>query len=486
MSAQAASSRSRGLAPLLPWAVGAAGLGAAAVESPLVALGIGTAGVLVMLPWAALFSVLVVASTVQRWTYTVAGLTFRPDELVVAIFAARALAADVRFRLSWPEWCVVAFIGIQVLSSWIHSPDPNASLHTVALLSFGAFAYLATYATTVTRERLLFAVKVFFGVLAVAAAVGVAGLVAYYATGALWGVTRVDTLRGFPAALGVAYEHDIFGSTCAAGVISFYIFWREPNPVFTRTQSLAGFWVCAAGTLLSLARGAWIALAAGALVVFVASRVGGRVARGRLASLVVISGLVVLLGLGLVFVSGVGQGASQVGSGTAGAIGQQAGNVLNFGATTGAHRFRNWKIAIEEVRSSPILGLGTNSFGQRHFEQTGYGPIPAFLGNWAVRTLYDSGLVGLGLLLALLAAVAWPGPRVRGGDNELASIVRACVFAVVVLGVAYLATDAMLLAWPWVLLGLTRAARVLSRAEASGGVASVEDQPEARTEAGAS
>jgi hypothetical protein len=108
------------------------------------------------------------------------------------------------------------------------------------------------------------------------------------------------------------------------------------------------------------------------------------------------------------------------------------------------------------------FGLGTNSYGQRHFERTISGPKPAFVGNWFVRILYDSGIVGLLLFLAFAVPIVWPDARLRNAKGDLAPIARALTFGCTVLAVSYLATDALLLVWPWVLLGLTRAARVLS------------------------
>jgi hypothetical protein len=53
--------------------------------------------------------------------------------------------------------------------------------------------------------------------------------------------------------------------------------------------------------------------------------------------------------------------------------------------------------------------------------------------------------------------------------GDLAPIARALTFGCTVLVVSYLATDALLLVWPWLLLGLTRAARVMSAEQERGG-----------------
>jgi hypothetical protein len=153
---------------------------------------------------------------------------------------------------------------------------------------------------------------------------------------------------------------------------------------------------------------------------------------------------------------------SGVGTTTAATIGTQASQALDFANSTGALRLVEWKEALHEVRGSWLLGLGTNSWGQRHFEITQFGPIPAFLGNWAIRTLYDSGIAGLALLCWFFLIVVWPSRSLRAVTGDAAVLARALAFGSIVLLVAYLATDALLLVWPWILFGLVRAARRLA------------------------
>lgn len=461
MSARAVpAGRVHRLAPL-PWIAAALGLGAVAAESPLLAVGAGTAGLLAYLPWAGLFAVLVASASVQTWTTTVAGLTFRPDELVVVVVVLRAFTLRDRSRLRGTEWILMAFIGAQAVTSLLNAPDVRKSLLDAGLLAFGAAAYLATFAGLSTRDRLLSAARVLLVAAAVSATAGIVALVSHYVWHTQWGVTQLETLGRFPAATGFAYEHDVFGSTSAAGALAFLVLWLQRNPLLSRAWAAAGFWVCAAGLVLSLARGAWIGFAAGiVLAVFVVPR-GTGAARGLLSLLLagaIVIGAVALAG----FWFGRPAEVASVGASTATTIGEQAGRVLELRTSTGAARLQEWTTSLREVRGSLLFGLGTNSFGQRHSEQTIRGLVPAFVGNWAVRTLYDSGVVGLALLAAFLASIAWPGPRVRRAVGDLAPVARAFVVAAGALLVAYLATDALLLVWPWILFGITRAARVLS------------------------
>lgn len=449
--------RPAGVRDLLPWAAGSAGLGALSVSSPILAAGVGVTVGLAVLPLTALFAALALATAGEGFSMQVAGLTFRPDMLVATVFAVRAVTVTPRVRAGTAEAALLAFMVLQFVTSALHAVDPSASYRSAAMLGFGAVAFFGVRAAFATRERLFVALRVFLAVAFAAAVAGIAMLAASYVVGSTFGVTRLETLGGFRAITGFAYEHDVFGSSCAALAIVFLALWREENPLLSRSAAAVAFWVCTAATLLSLARGAWLGLAAGLLVSWLAA---GRRAR-PLTGLVLTSAVAIaLVGAGALAFSS--PSVTQVGTGTASAVSSQAEQALNLGSSTGAQRLVEWKTSLEEVRSSLWFGLGTNSYGQRHFDKTLFGPKPAFVGNWFVRTLYDSGLVGLVLFVAFALPIVWPDARLRQAVGDLAPIARALTFGCTVLAVSYLATDALLLVWPWVLLGLARAARVMS------------------------
>lgn len=459
-----APARAARVRELLPWAAGSAGLGALSVGSPVLAAGVGLTIGLAVLPLMALFAVLTLAAFGEGFSMQVADLTFRPDMLVATVFAMRALTVTPRANAGAPEAALVSFMALQVVTSALHAVDPMVSFRSAAMLGFGVLAFFGIRAALATRERLIAALRIFLAIALASAAAGIAMLAASYAIGSTLGVTRLETLGGFPAITGFAYEHDVFGSSCAALAIVFLALWREENPLMSHPAAAASFWMCTAATLLSLSRGAWLGFAAGLLVAWLAT---GRRAR-PMTGLVLTSAMVVaLVGAGSLAVTS--ESATQVGAGTATAVSSQAQQALNLSSSTGARRLVEWQMSLGEVRSSPWFGLGTNSYGQRHFDKTLFGPKPAFVGNWFVRILYDSGIVGLLLFFAFGVPIVWPDARLRVAAGDLAPIARALTFGCTVLAVSYLATDALLLVWPWLLLGLTRAARVMSAEQERGG-----------------
>lgn len=447
---------------LLPWVGGSAAVGAASLAAPVGAAAAAVAAALACLPWLALFAVAVFAATVQSVSVDVLGMTFRPEMLLASILALRAFTMRQRRGLGRSEWFLLAFAAILIVSSFLEAANVGASLRGAALMSFGMLTYLAVVVAFPTEERLVTGVRIFLVALGLGAAAGIAALGSHYAFGTTFGITFLDTLDLFPSVKGVAYEHDLYGSMSAAGAIIFFVLWREKSTIVSDGWLLAGGWLCALGAVLALARGAWVALAIAGVVALLVARPRRSVAPLFAAGAAIVGVLALLL---VVFTEfDVGEKTEA----TAGALGIQSSRALAFGSTTGAQRVAEWKIAYSDIRTSPLMGLGAVSYGQRHLVKTSYGSKPAFLGNWLVRVIYDTGLIGLGLFLAFAWPIVWPSRSVVRPSGDLASIARALVCGCVVIAVAYLATDALLLVWPWILLGLTRSARLLAVPSSAG------------------
>jgi hypothetical protein len=119
--------------------------------------------------------------------------------------------------------------------------------------------------------------------------------------------------------------------------------------------------------------------------------------------------------------------------------------------------------AVGDLPQSPLIGLGANTYGMRHPLQVGSNN---FIGDFWLRALYESGLVGMALIVLAILLILWPNRTVTSSKGQLAPVARALTFGWVVLIIAYAGTDDTLYMWPWILLGLTRAARVLADREA--------------------
>jgi len=263
---------------------------------------------------------------------------------------------------------------------------------------------------------------------------------------------------------GLAYEHDILGSFSASVALVFLILSRERNPIFTRRMCLFGFVLSVIPMLGSLSRGAWISFTFAFLLMFVfRRRFHQRPMRmGTVAFMV--------FGLAALGVAGFVVTSSSSSDIAGNSIVQQVGTLVHpQTSSTAVDRFSEWRIALDQFKLSPIFGLGTNSYGQRnlppHVSQNAAATSPtgtkqAYLGNLYIRTLYDSGLTGLLLLLVFIIGVVWPGRDLRRSGGDLAPVAWAFVGGYLVLAVAFNFTDASFQVWPWLVLGVARVATV--------------------------
>ena len=112
--------------------------------------------------------------------------------------------------------------------------------------------------------------------------------------------------------------------------------------------------------------------------------------------------------------------------------------------------------ALGDLPKSPLIGLGANSFGQRHADAS-QGGAPDHIAILAVAALYESGVLGaagLGIGFALVLLALFKATR-RRPDRGL---IAAYAGAVVSLLVAYEATNALNFALIWLIAGAGLAA----------------------------
>ncbi|MDE8585923.1 O-antigen ligase family protein [Arthrobacter sp. NQ4] len=124
-------------------------------------------------------------------------------------------------------------------------------------------------------------------------------------------------------------------------------------------------------------------------------------------------------------------------------------NVFDISGGTGGLRYRVNNIALEEWWSSSnrIIGLGWNSFGQRHIDDTQpHLLLPGYIGNLPVQIAYDGGLIGVALVVLAATVVVTQVIRQRRAD-------LLCIFAIPYFAFS-IATSALWLLETWVFVGL--------------------------------
>jgi O-antigen ligase len=440
---------------------------------PLVALGIIMVVALLPLPTELLIAVFIGSAIISTGHGINVG-TFNalPGQLLVFPLAVRVFVLgqrEARPAWGWPEVLLIAWLGLSFLTSYLHAIEVRDSMIAALQLTIGALSYGSVAVAIDSRRRLVFTSRVILLTGLVSALIGVLAVGAY-----LLGVHWLDAFlaageHGRPGAVsslpkGLIVENNVFGSFSAATAVGFFALMRDHNPVFTRRIAAMGFWIGVIACVLSATRGAWIGLSV-ALIAFAIFR---RVPPSRRkpigfgsAALPTLIGIVAIFGLLYYTQTPDAPKGSTISSQPPLVV--SASGLLDFETGTGAVRVSGWTTAIEEVqRESPWIGMGSNSFGQRHLTGDELHPEPANLGSIYIRAYYDTGIVGLFLFTAFLFGVLLPPRALRYATGDLAPVARAFLFSYLVFAIAFVATDATFQPWPWITLGAAKSATALA------------------------
>ena len=122
-----------------------------------------------------------------------------------------------------------------------------------------------------------------------------------------------------------------------------------------------------------------------------------------------------------------------------------------------SYRLDRVPVALTDLSSSPLIGLGAESFGQRHVDPEQTGSPPDHIAILAVAVLYDSGILGaaaLGIAFVLLLVGLWMASRpTRAGDMSTVGPAAAFIGSIVALLVTSQATNALHFASNWMVIG---------------------------------
>lgn len=368
---------------------GAAVVGAAVVRLPSVAVGLAGSSLLFVLAFVRLpilVSGLVLAAFASRLSIDVAGIHVRPEH-----FATILLLVALSMRGRGGEFLKQAFRApsIYLLLYVVYSA-------AISILFSESFARSATILSWLLLDWVLLASllasKPSRGVIYNALAWG-SGLAAVLAI-ALWlsaptagesfGVQRALG-ESAPAAYGLSFEANILAGALLLSALALF---SAPRQYLRRWHTFAGI-LAVAALPVTQTRAAILGMAAGLIVLLFRSR--DRLIRRRVWRTMAVVGLSV----GGLSIAG-WQGSQAV-------LGKFADS-LDFFSGNGGYRLTVARLALSDMHNAQswVFGLGTNSFSQRHldFSRPGAG-VDAYLGSLPLQIIYDSGVVGVCIILLL-------------------------------------------------------------------------------------
>jgi O-antigen ligase len=410
-----------------------------------------TAIALINWPFGALL-LLSAASAMPRLAESVLGLHLRPEHIATSFVAllvcCQALNERKRpsLRLRAFDYFLIAYVGLNFFTSAVTSPEPRMTLRWATLNAIVVSPYFLVRFLIKDKIRLHRAFHILLWVGAAESAYGILCFVSHLLFQTSFGV-EVGQYGAIPGTYGTQYEANLFGSYTACCAIMFLAY-------FLLSQESRRFWyglglaVTTIGALISLARSVFLAFPVAALLVVWIALKKGEFQIRRLAPL--------LLGVGLL----VGAFSPLVWN-----MVRERFSTIDFSEistdNTTWERAIQMSVAIEDVQARPMLGTGTASF-HLFFDPNDY-PVgfagdeeeAGWISNTPLRILHDTGVTGL---MVFVLFVGFLGVAVRNAARGAAATNAAILTALSVGGVLYAitfqATEATMLAFTWVHLGL--------------------------------
>jgi hypothetical protein len=262
---------------------------------------------------------------------------------------------------------------------------------------------------------------------------------------------EIGQYGSIPGIYGTQFEANVFGSytaCCAIMFLAYFLLSDQPR----RAWYGCGFAITAIGALISLARSVFLALPIVAILVVVISLRKGQLRLRRIGPLVLGFGLL-LVAVSPILANLVRERLSTI-------------DLSEIAAdNTTVERLLQISVAIEDIQARPMLGTGTASF-HLFFDPNDY-PVgfagdaeePGWISNTPLRILHDTGVVGLIVFLLFVGYLAVAVRRAaRNASARNTAILTALSAGGALYAITFQATEATMLAFTWIHLGLLAAA----------------------------
>ena len=397
---------------------------------------------------AGLVVALIVTNALDHFTFPVGGLDMRAEQVAAAVGlvvltwqASRARAVFSLLRPSTAEWLLAAWLGVGLVSSIAASPSRLLSLKVLALTAICTVGFLLPrrlLSGSHAREDLE---RVLRWLLIIFATESAYGTFAYLLH--VFGPTisiGPNPATGHLGAYGTLWEQNVFGTFAAAGGVA----WVYLGPERFK-RAWVGLALCVGGLVDSLTRAAWLAAAIAGMVGIGVPGLRRRlnmpmVGTGLLGGMLLAVAALVVDAFGAYTVAVVGAPPSQ----------QHSFLFAIFNMTDFIGRLNQTGPVWSEIHGQYLLlGRGTASYEALHVVNG----VPEHIASLPLLVLNDTGLIGITLFSAFLAAVvarAWS----RRHDKPTFALGQI----VLVMFIGNLATQTTELMVTWLLAGLLVAA----------------------------
>ena len=443
---------------------------------------------------------LVAAVSADRFGIRWHGVNFRLELIAAVVLAIGAVVTwrVASLHIGLIEWCLAGWLAVGAISSVVFSPAPRESLRLTLILIGMVALYGLTVVFLRSRTDLVRAAVVWIAVGTVVAAIGMVEAMLYAFLGSHVGIAFDGTAAGnlvvfAPRVTSTLWEANIFGSyMLIVWALAFALSLAPAARTPVRTWALRiAMGAATMGIVISTTRVVWV-VAPLLMLLMLAVALRRRLLSWRRLLADFFNPNLVGLAVGLALVTAMSvvscpssarissaasssSPASEPAPTTASPLGGpgcfQSGSVFMqhshgfFAASSTSSFTGRLKIAQQALKGwlqRPVLGNGSGSYSYVFGAASG-----GWLGNLPLHILFDTGILGLLLLLVALVAAG------RAAFRALLAAVPAwepthyVLFGLVPAGlsllVTYEFTDGTWLGFTWVFFGMLVAAGRLTR-----------------------
>jgi len=396
-------------------------------------------------------SILTAASAMPRLRMTLFGLHVRPEHVAIG-FTLTAIVVQVfrqqirpKLELRRFDLYLLAYIAANFLSSALTSPDRRMTLRWAALNALVITPYFLFRMLLKSEPAIRTAMRV---LLCVGVAESACGIISFLSNRLFDTQFGVESQQyGFiPGVHGTQYEANLFGSYCASAALMCLTLWLLSHP--RRALYAWGFGLGLIGALISLARSVYLAIPVAIVFVLWAAFKTGR-AEFRILVRLAAGIAILLVALSPLIYNFVVERFSTL-------------DVTELSDDTTLNRLVQTMVALDDVRAHPIMGMGTSSF-QLVFDWADYGlegmkansDEGGWISNTPLRIAHDTGAIGLTISLLFLGSLTRACYRaIKVGNDEQRTGILALAAGLLLYAITFQATEATLLSFTWVHVGL--------------------------------
>ncbi|HWY57350.1 MAG TPA: O-antigen ligase family protein [Terriglobales bacterium] len=395
-----------------------------------------------------------------RFKIMLFSLHVRPEHVATSIAILAIIVQLLRgqialnFRPRNFDYWVLAYVAANFFSSALTSPQPVMTLRWATLNALVVIPYFLVRLLVKDDRQVWLALQSLLWVGLGESIYGTFASVSNHVWGTTWGV-ELGQYGAIPGTFGTQYEANLFGSYTACTAIMFlalYLLSKE------RGHSWYGWGVawCLAAAFFSLARSVLLGLPFPIFALLWISAKKGRFQLRRLLPLAVGVSLVLVM-LSPFVLEYVSTRFSTIGVSDVSKDVSTAGRLLQMGA------------ALEDVKVHPVFGTGTASF-QLLFKLSDLGVAVTYedddigwISSTPLRILHDTGIAGLAIFLVFLGTLARVTYRARRVATPSTKVSMVALSAGLILyAITFQATEATLLTFTWIHLGLLAAAAAVA------------------------